>query len=97
MTNILDSLEDLWAGQINFLSEVMYCNVIERALGFELCKGICKKTFSLYNEHIMYMTNQIYKPFKTRIIFYYEHIHDIFELEICLNPPRNNTEELFDA
>ena len=65
----------------NSISGRERCIGIECYIWFHLVKSLWKKHRSFFNKHLRYVTNDIHKPFKVTILYYSEHINEIFELD----------------
>ena len=62
------------------------CVEFERELWFELWKFMWRKHFSVYQDHMKYVRNDIVKHFKVKILRYAKRMHDMYDLEKYLPP-----------
>ena len=56
-----------------------------------------KKHYSVFDDHLMYVTNGIQKSLKVRIFCYTECIRDMFDIAQYLSPPIKKCEECYEA
>ena len=57
------------------------CVYFEMELWFELGKCMWRKHWSVYQDHMKYVQNDIVKPFKVKILHYAERMRGMHDLE----------------
>ena len=73
------------------------CVNSERELWFELGKCMWRKHWSVYQNHMKYVHNDIVKPFKVKILCYVESVREMHDLEKYLHPPSMKGESAMAA
>ena len=68
-------------------------NYIECRLWFQLGKSMWKKHHRVFDDHVRYFTNDIRNNFKVKILHFYEHVYEIFDLAYYLSLTNKNGEE----
>ena len=63
------------------------CVNFERELWFELGKCVWRKKWSIYQDHMKYIQNEIVKPLKFKNFCYAECVHEMHDLAKHLPPP----------
>ena len=62
------------------------CVDFERELWFELGKSMWRNHWSVYQDHMKYVCNDIVKPFKVKILRYSERVREMHDLAKYLSP-----------
>ena len=68
------------------------CIKFEREIWFEVGKYMWRKHWSVYQDHIKYIHNDIVKPFRVKILHYAKHIIDMHDLDKYLPPSSMKSE-----
>ena len=63
------------------------CIKFEREIWFEVGKYMWRKHWSVYQDHLKYICNDILKPFRVKIIRYIDRVREMHDLEKYLSPP----------
>ena len=73
------------------------CVAFKRELCFELGKCMWIKYWSVYQDHMKYVRNDIVKPFRVKILRYTKRVREMHDPEKFLPPPSVNGECSMEA
>ena len=59
----------------------------EKDICFELGKWMCRKHWSVYQDHLEYICNGSVKPFRVGILCYFNWVREMHDLAKYLSPP----------
>ena len=79
------------------ISGVDWCKHFEKQLWFQLGKRVWSKYCYVFQDHLIYIDNDIVNPYRLIIFQYAEYVRDMHDLNKLLHPTLQKWEELDQA